>query len=227
MLTVRHSSIYLLIGDTTRAVSLQRENLALQDPEGVLALGIQARLAVAEDGNHDVALELVEQRIEREPGSAGLRFDAANRAFRAGNYERVIEHMTEGLRLSPNARTGALIHGLALMQTGRQEEGRTALTEVIEWGRGQIAGGNEQSDPWIDLALAYGALGNTAEALDTFDGVYEICELQLVGGPVSPGQVSYRQALALSSLQTEPRFQEVWRQMEEDVAKMRRRIEVR
>ena len=215
------SHLYLSIGDTTRAVILRRENLALQEPGGVMALRMQAELAVIEDGDYDRALELEEQRIEREPASADLRFDAAQAAFGAGDYERVIEHMTEGLRLSPNARTGALIRGLALIQTGQGEEGREALAEVIEWRREQIAGGNEESDPWLDLVVAYGALGETAEALDAFDQVSEIGDIGRVF------RESHRQALALSSLRSEPRFQEVWRKMEEDLAEMRRRIEAR
>ena len=90
------------------------------------------------------------------------------------NDDRVIEHMTEGLRLSPNARSRALIHGLALIQTGREQEGREALAEVIEWRLGQIDAGNERSPPWLDLVFAYGELGETAEALDAFDAALRL-----------------------------------------------------
>jgi tetratricopeptide (TPR) repeat protein len=215
------SSIYLSIGDTARFVSLRRQNLALQDPDGVVALGMQANLAHIEDGDYERALEIREQRIEREPGSSIMRFAAARAAFMAGDYERVVEHMTEGLRLSPNSRSGAMRHGLALIQTGRQQEGRAALTEVIAWRRGQTAARGEEAAPWLDLVVAYAALGETAEAMDAFDQVYEI-------GDITPvGSASFRQALALTSLESEPRFQAVWAQMEEDLAEMRRRIEAR
>ena len=92
---------------------------------------------------------------------------------------------------------------------------------MIEWRLGQIDAGNEEARPWLDLAVAYDALGETAEALDAFDQAYEISDIWVVGMENS------NKTLALTSLQSEPGFQEIWRQMEEDVAEMRRRIEAR
>ena len=228
--------IYATIGDTARAVRLVRENLARQDPGGVQALVIQAGLGVLEDRDYDRALEIFEELVERDPPSADFRFEAAEAAFMVGNFERAIEHIGEARRLSPDALdavTGSareprwmLLYGLALMQTGREDEGRGFLAELIQTRRALIIEGNEDASPWLDLTVAHAALGETIEALEAVDRAHQIARA-LVAGHLWRSETPYREALELTSLPSEPRFQAVLRQMEEDVAEMRRRIEVR
>ena len=228
--------IYATIGDTARAVRLVRENLARQDPGGVQALVIQAGLGVLEDRDYDRALEIFEELVERDPPSTDFRFEAAEAAFMVGNFERAIEHIGEARRLSPDALdavTGSareprwmLLYGLALMQTGREDEGRGFLAELIQTRRALIIEGNEDASPWLDLTVAHAALGETIEALEAVDRAHQIARA-LVAGHLWRSETPYREALELTSLPSEPRFQAVLRQMEEDVAEMRRRIEVR
>ena len=227
--------VHLVIGDTAQAVGLIREDLARLDPEGEQALRILAGLAVLEDSDHGRALEIFEELAERDPASVEFHFEAAAAAFMLGNYERVITHVGEAGRLSTaaldanvsNARRPRpmLLNALALIQTGREQEGRDSFRELVESRRAVIAEGNEDAPPWMDLAVALAALGDTVEALEAFEQAHQIGR-GFVAGVLGPSD-AYGEAFALTPLPTEPRFQAVMAQLDADVAELRQRIETR
>ena len=226
---------YQTIGDTAQALRIRQEVLAGLNPEGNEALQVQAELEVLESHDYARALEIREELVEGDPGSTNFRIEAAEAAFIVGDFQRVIEHLVEANRNSPNllgaTQGGAerprpiLLYGMALMQMGQEDEARELLGEFIQLRRGQIAEGNEDPHPWLDLTAAHAALAETTEALEAFEEAHRIGR-GFVAGLLGPRD-GYGAALGLTSLPSETRFQAVLSQLEDDVAEMRERIEAR
>ena len=225
--------IYAAIGDTARAVRFERDMLAQQDSDGAQALATLAGIDVLENRDHEQALEIFEGLVERDPASVEYRFEAAEASFILGDFECVIGHIEEARRLAPDSilddaaapprvPRGMLLYGLALLQRGREDEGRDFLMEVVERRRSVIAQGNEDAPPWLDLTVAHGALGEASEALAAFEQAYQIGGAY-VAGLLGPRE-GYWEALELTSLPSQSRFQAVMRQIEGAVTEMRRRI---
>ncbi len=226
--------IYVTIGDTARVVQMAREDLSRRPPNGASARQIQAQLEVLEHGDHERALQIWEELIERSPASTAFRLEAAEAAFMVGDFERVVEHMEEVSRVSPTVLDAAVgsasrprgmfLYGFALMRTGEEGRGRDLLRQLIERRQAQIAEGNEDAFPRVELAVAHAALGDTAEALAEFEEAREIGR-GYVAGLLGPRD-AYLRAFELSGLASHPRFEATAAQLRADVAEMRERIHV-
>ena len=212
------AGVYATIGDTTRAIRLKREALTLEDPEGRRGINMRVRLAEWEDGDWDRALEIREEVVQRNPTSADFRVSAASTAFRARDFERVVEHMVEARRLSPDRTFVLLFHGAAMIRTDQESEGRDLIRRLMERYRAEIAEGDDTFIVWQNLTYVHAVLGEIEEALDAFEMAFDLGARNLGAYETNP---------ASDSLRSEPRFQVVTERMREDLAGQRARVEAR
>jgi TolB-like protein/class 3 adenylate cyclase/tetratricopeptide (TPR) repeat protein len=106
------------------------------------------------------AVALIDEAIDINPNYAHAFLQSGIVRTRAGDFNKAVMHLEQGLRLSPrDARGYAFYQGmaLALLLTGRTEAAR-------EWAWRGVQHNANYSPSWYVLAGSAAALGNKAEA---------------------------------------------------------------
>ncbi len=113
----------------------------------------------------------------------------ARLAARRGAWDEALERSRAVLALDVNQRQAVAISVLALRRLGRAEEAQHLLDDArgrfaIDWWLADLGGENPGTDPatLIDLALEYGALGLSAEALRVLGAAARVEESSPVEG---------------------------------------------
>lgn len=214
-LTLALNYIFLGMDDTGRD---WLDGALVLMPSSVEARLVEVQLALYE-GEVSHALALAEAIVRDSPDEPFAWTGAAGVAYMGRSYDRAVEYARESLRLAPANDlfywhfTDTLL-GLALVEAGDREGGEAALTSAIRANRSRIDEGALRPPRW-ELAAAYAALGNRAEALAWLRRAYEV-------GFRHPRWVAIEPAF--DGLRDDGEFRNLIADLEREVAGMRGRV---
>ena len=161
-------------GNYARAVSLLRQALR-EDPDNVRYMQ-QLALALAEMGDHEEAIALLDNDIRIQPDETSNHFNRARFKQILGRYDEAIEDYTIELSLKDGKDAGAhLYRGMAYREIGEEEK---ALEDF-----NAITGDADMKDRELVLPLVYSLLGDRAKALESMEKLDETLQDASSGQP--------------------------------------------
>ncbi len=208
---------YLELGLRPQA---ERELAALAELAPEETGWLHARVALL-DGDTATALALA--RSDAQGSTTFLSVLSASRvAALAGDFQTSLELAEQAQSLAGSG-TGGVFYdemasalGLALLKTGREEEGAQRLRSGMEWSRARIAAGSEWVDLRWNLARASAALGDRASALDYARQALD------AGFMMNPRYIELDAAFA--GLRDDPEFQRILDRIRARQQEMARRV---
>jgi adenylate cyclase len=174
------------------AIAFARRAVAV-DPMNCRALSVAAFALGAMYHRFEEGLELAQQAVMLNPGSAAVHNSCGQVFIALGEPDKALACFEEARRLSP-------FHGTWLMQNGGPTIGATMghvfagrFEDAVKWGRRAIADEPEKGSPRRFVAAALGHLGRGEEARTE---ICEILRLQPMSSLARSRQISIQPAWA-------------------------------